>query len=159
MRPRPRPSRQPQALGWDILFLPPVTMELEHEPLGIPLPRASRHRSRRLRKKLFLDEFQQMGFSVAFKLDPELPRDQAEILWDRFLDEAIEGNGLSCGGGGSWHEAHFYVMPAYGPGHRSAQPHQRTAVLEWFEANRDQGVVDYGASPLMDANYDIPGQP
>lgn len=136
-----------------------MTMELKHDPVGIPLPRASRNRSRRLRKKLFLDEFQQLGFSVAFKLDPDLPRDQSEVLWDRFIEEAIEGNNLSCGGGGTWTEAHFYVMPAYGPGHRSTTPQQRQGVLDWLEANRAQGVVDYGASPLADANYDIPGQP
>lgn len=130
-------------------------MELDFDPLDIPPPRPSPHRSRRLRKKLFIEEFQQFGFHVGFRLNPDLSAGQLEQMFDRFLMEAIEGNSLSCGGGGSLTEMSFYVMGS-GPHRRqvSATEEQRQAVLSWLEDNRANGVVDFAASPLMDANYD-----
>lgn len=133
-------------------------MDLDTSPLGIPYPKPSAHRSRRLRKKLFLDEFQQLGFHVGYQFDPTLTREQAEVLWDRFIEEAIEGNGLVCGGGGTWHEAKYYVMGSHGRRFRelSVRPEQRQGVIDWLEANRGVGVVDYAVSELEDANYDAP---
>lgn len=130
-------------------------MELDFDPLDLPPPRPSPHRSRRLRKKLFIEEFQQFGFHVGFQLDPGLSNSQLDQLHDRFIIEAIEGNSLSCGGGGSRTELHFYVLGS-GPSHHlvSATEGQRAAVMDWLAANRDQGVIDFAASSLMDANYD-----
>lgn len=131
-------------------------MNLDIEPVGVPLPRPSRHRSRRLRKKMHLDEFQQKGFHVGFKVREGMERAKLDKLWDRFIEEAIEGNGLGCGGGGSLNEARFYVMGSSGRRCCSATEDQRQAVLDWLEANREHGIVDYAVSGLVDANYDIP---
>lgn len=59
----------------------------------------AKHRSRRLRKKLRIGEFQEFGFGVSFQLRPELPKEELENFWDAFILEAIERNGLVYGGG------------------------------------------------------------
>jgi uncharacterized protein YggL (DUF469 family) len=58
----------------------------------------SHHRSRRLRKKLHIDEFQELGFEVAFRLRDGLSADEMGAFWDAFIGDAIEGNGLLYGG-------------------------------------------------------------
>ncbi len=59
----------------------------------------SKHRSRRLRKKLHVDEFQQLGFEVSFRLRDDLQEGELASFWERFILEAIEANGLVFGGG------------------------------------------------------------
>ncbi len=51
----------------------------------------SHHRSRRLRKKLHIDEFQELGFEVAFRLRDGLSADEMGAFWDAFIGDAIEG--------------------------------------------------------------------
>lgn len=55
----------------------------------------AKHRSRRLRKKLRVGEFQEIGFEASFQLRQELPKEELENLWDAFILEAIEWNGSS----------------------------------------------------------------
>lgn len=132
---------------------------MDLEPVGVPLPRASRHRSRRLRKKLALGEFQLRGFRVTYQVDRSVAFDAADRLMDRFIEEAIEGNGLSCGGGGDLYDMGFYVLANAGRRHESVLPEQRQAVLDWLAAEASSGVVNPEASALADANYDPPSGP
>ena len=60
------------------------------------MPRSSR--SRRLRKKLRVDEFQQFGFWVEFQLSSRLTTHQTIQFWDSFITEAVEANLLTYGG-------------------------------------------------------------
>ena len=55
-------------------------------------------RTRRLRKKLRVDEFQELGFEVSFELRDGLDEAQIDQFWDEFIVQSIEKNGLAFGG-------------------------------------------------------------
>ena len=65
----------------------------------------AKNRSNRLRKKLRVDEYQELGFDIAFKLADDSTEDAIEAFLNKFFDEAIEVNGLGFGGEGDtlWH--------------------------------------------------------
>ena len=56
------------------------------------------HRSRRLRKKLHLDEFQELGFSVAWRFADGTTEQQIDKTVDDFINEVIAPNGLAYDG-------------------------------------------------------------
>jgi hypothetical protein len=66
---------------------------------------ATKPRSRRLRKKLHIGEFQEWGFSIEIRLTPgeESTFDQALDAWLGF----VETHGWAFGGGGSVDERNF----------------------------------------------------
>lgn len=59
----------------------------------------TKSRSRRLRKKLHVGEFQEFGFSISFSLLENLESKALDDFVDEFLAEAIENNSLKFGGG------------------------------------------------------------
>jgi hypothetical protein len=59
----------------------------------------SKHRSRRLRKKLRVGEFQELGFAISFQFHSGISESDTERFWDAFITEAIERHGLAYGGG------------------------------------------------------------
>ncbi|MDP3306981.1 YggL family protein [Methylotenera sp.] len=59
----------------------------------------SKNRSKRLRKKLHIGEFQELGFHLSFSLKDELDAESLEAFIDEFILHAIENNGLVFGGG------------------------------------------------------------
>lgn len=65
----------------------------------------AKNRTRRLRKKLRVDEFQELGFDVAWQLSTDSTNEQVDSFLDKFFAEAIEPNGLGFGGEGDtlWH--------------------------------------------------------
>ena len=83
---------------------------------------------KRLRKKHRVGEFQENVFGVRVCLRESLVPEDDEFLW-RFLEGAIEANGLACGGGGEGSSLEFYVqLPRRG----SPTEEQRAAVGEWL---------------------------
>ncbi len=54
-----------------------------------------------------LGEFQDWLFAA--RLSYDATQIDSEILLDRFLDEAVEANGLFCGGGGRNGDWHFVI--------------------------------------------------
>lgn len=58
------------------------------------------NRSRRLRKKLHLDEFQEFGFSVAWSFPEGTSTETIDSTVDDFINEVIEPNGLAYDGSG-----------------------------------------------------------
>ncbi|WP_241097781.1 50S ribosome-binding protein YggL, partial [Pseudomonas viridiflava] len=52
------------------------------------------NRSRRLRKKLCVDEFQELGFELNLDFKQELDDQAIDAFLDAFLKEAMEANGL-----------------------------------------------------------------
>lgn len=82
-----------------------------------------KNRSRRLRKKLHVGEFQELGFVISFSLRPDLLEAQTVCFWDSFILEAIESHGLVFGGGsegfisargrGTTTEAHREMVQAW----------------------------------------------
>ncbi|QSX32860.1 DUF469 family protein [Shewanella avicenniae] len=57
-------------------------------------------RSRRLRKKLRVDEFQELGFDVAWRFPDDISEEQIDAQVDTFIEQVIEPRGLGFHGGG-----------------------------------------------------------
>lgn len=104
-----------------------------------------KNRSRRLRKKLHLDEFQELGLHLAFTIDREQV-DFEEAL-DRWLDY-IERQGWSFGGGGTDAEISGYLCQAAN-GSLTAQ--DRDAIASWLTVQ--PWVTGHRLAPLSDAWY------
>ncbi len=110
-------------------------------------PPPSRHRSRRLRKKLRISEFREWGFRVDVELHRPLAFEEQNTLLSALLDESIEARGLAYGGsvtGG--------FVSRWGRG--SATEHDREAVSAWLSAREEVKAVKVG--PLKDAWHDGP---
>jgi hypothetical protein len=103
-----------------------------------------RKRNRRLRKKLHLGEFQQLGFEVSITLKPDLGIDALDRLLDEFILDVIEKNELAFGGGT---DGGFITIWKRG----SASEAHRAAVENWL-SNRPE-VVSVTLGPLVDAWY------
>ena len=63
------------------------------------LPPPDRRRSKRLRKKLRIEEFKEYGFAVSFRLSESLSPKAKDDFWSSFIAKLIEKHGLSFGGG------------------------------------------------------------
>lgn len=65
----------------------------------------AKNRNRRLRKKLRVDEYQELGFDIGFQLDENSSDEQVDVFMNQFFAEAIEPQGLGFGGEGDtlWH--------------------------------------------------------
>jgi len=65
----------------------------------------AKNRSNRLRKKLRVDEYQELGFDIAWKFEEGTTNEEIDAFVDRFFTEAIEPNGLGYAGEGDllWH--------------------------------------------------------
>lgn len=107
------------------------------------------HKSRRLRKKLYLDEFAELGFE--FSADITVTSDsEFEFFLDSLID-FIESRELVMAGGGtgsSW-SAVICSMHRYG----SATSEDQQAVEAWLSANPVLTNVRVG--PLLDVNYGL----
>ncbi|GLI34703.1 50S ribosome-binding protein YggL [Desulforhabdus amnigena] len=107
------------------------------------------HRKKRLRKKLRVGEYKELGFLVRFEFADELPTEKCNELLDSFLSTAIESNGLLFGGGGygsSWEG--FVILDAP---RGSVTEEDRTKVTNWFETQ--SGIKSFDIGPLVDAWY------
>ena len=92
--------------------------------MNIKSPSLNKRRSRRLRKKLRIGEFNEEGFEINFKFKAGLTsEDQLDILM-KFVTEAIESRGLSFGGG----ENGFVTRTGRG----STTEEDRQAVNSWL---------------------------
>lgn len=106
------------------------------------------NRSRRLRKKLCVDEFQELGFELTLNFKADLSDQVIDSFVDQFLDDAIAGNGLDYVGG----EDYGLVCLAK---RGSVNEEQRSAVEAWLKG-RDE-LQGFEVSPLLDVWY--PGNP
>ena len=96
---------------------------------------------KRLRKKRRLAEFRESIFGVRFSLSDGLaPGTDDEFLW-RFLDGAVEANGLACGGGGQGAAWEFCVQLA---GRGSPSEAQRLAVGTWLGQQAEVRAYELG---------------
>ncbi len=98
------------------------------------------NRSRRLRKKLCVDEFQELGF----ELNLEFKEDLSDEAIDAFLDEAMDANGLDYVGGDD-----FGLVCKADRG--SVTEEQRAAVQAWLKGRSELTKIE--VSPLLDAWY------
>ncbi len=103
---------------------------------------------RRLRKKRRVGEFREDAFPVAYTLHEGVSSDEADDFLASFLADAIEANGLLCGGGGRDASWSFFVTLA---GRGSPRQHQRAAVGAWL-GDQPQ-VVTHRVGEPFDAWY------
>ncbi|MCY1306006.1 hypothetical protein D9M70_558380 [compost metagenome] len=106
------------------------------------------NRSRRLRKKLCVDEFQELGFELSFQFKEGLADGAAEAFLQRFETAVLVPNELSYAG---CDEFGFVCLARRG----SVSEEQRVLVDSWLKQQSE--LEKYTISPLMDAWY--PDQP
>jgi uncharacterized protein YggL (DUF469 family) len=104
----------------------------------------AKNRSRRLRKKLCVDEFQELGFEVQINYPESLNDESIEAFFSDFVVEAIERNGLGLLGGPE------YALVCLGK-RGSVTAEQRAAVEAWLKGRSEPETVEL--SELQDAWY------
>lgn len=102
------------------------------------------NRSRRLRKKLCVDEFQELGFELNLNFKDDLAEEAIDAFLDQFLSEAMTGNGLGYVGGDDYG---LVCLSKRG----SVNEEQRAKVEAWLKGRSE--LIDFSASPLMDVWY------
>ena len=100
---------------------------------------------KRMRKKLYLGEFQEFGFEVQFRLPADLSEPDQEKFFDTFMDEAIERHGLMCGGGCGTDWDIFVTLADRG----SATEKHRKLVEDWL--GNSPLVSEVRIGPLVDS--------
>lgn len=107
------------------------------------------NKSRRLRKKLFLDEFAMLGFNISCSLEVK-DSDEFDSLLNKLVD-FIESQELSIEGGGdtTLFSALIYSNRRYA----SATNDDIASVKNWLDNN--DVISNVTVSELVDANYGI----
>lgn len=104
----------------------------------------AKNRSRRLRKKLCVDEFQELGCELSLTYKEGLDLNALQDFLDAFIVEAIEGNGLGYVGGEDYG---FVCLAKRG----SVNEEQRTALEAWLKGRSE--LAEFNLSPLVDVWY------
>ncbi|MPY21015.1 DUF469 domain-containing protein [Shewanella psychropiezotolerans] len=94
-------------------------------------------RSRRLRKKLRVDEFQEFGFDVNWTFDESVSEEQIDTIVDQFIEQVIEPRQLGFHGGG--HKQWEGIIATQSIGKCSEE--DRTAVTEFWKGQTASDVV------------------
>ncbi|SHN01587.1 YggL family protein [Phytopseudomonas punonensis] len=102
------------------------------------------NRSRRLRKKLCVDEFQELGFELNLNFKEDLSDEAVDAFLDAFLSDAMTANGLGYVGGDDYG---LVCLAERG----SVSEEQRAAVEAWLKSRSE--LVDFNVSPLLDVWY------
>lgn len=102
------------------------------------------NRSRRLRKKLCVDEFQELGFELILNYQEDLSGEAFETFFDEFLKQGIEGNGLIFIG------CDEFGMVCLGK-RGSVSAEQRAAVEAWLQGRSE--LESFKIGELADAWY------
>ncbi|KAA6129669.1 YggL 50S ribosome-binding family protein [Cupriavidus cauae] len=113
--------------------------------------KSSRRYNHRQRKKLHIGEYQELAFEVMADVSESARQGDPEALLDRFLQGAIEANGLLMAGAIDDYQLSAYVLLNAARGSVSAE--QREAVEKWLQASADFENVRVG--PLRDAWYGV----
>jgi uncharacterized protein YggL (DUF469 family) len=104
----------------------------------------NKQRSRRLRKKMRVGEFQEFGFEYELKVRQALAPEQEEALMDRFVRELLVPRNLAAAG---WVREGFVTAFARG----SATEDDRQATQAWLATQPE--VAEATVSALKDAWY------
>lgn len=106
-------------------------------------------RSKRLRKKLFLDEFATYGFELECEFKPDLTEEALSKLVDSFFIEAISAKGLAFGGGLSSKRLSGFIVARKRYG--STTEDDKSSLKTWLSAQPEVAKVEVG--DIIDANY------
>ncbi|SFN07491.1 hypothetical protein SAMN05216516_102226 [Izhakiella capsodis] len=104
-------------------------------------------RSRRLRKKMHIDEFQELGFSVAWTFPETTSEEDIDAIVDALIVEVIEPNGLAFDGSGYRQWEGLICLQQVG---KCTQEH-RDLVSEWL---KEQKLESVKTSELFDVWWD-----
>ena len=107
----------------------------------------AKNRSRRLRKKMHIEEFQEVGFSVAWRFPEGTSVDQIDQDVDAFINEVIEPNKLAFDGSGYLAWEGLICTQEVG---KCTEEHQ-ALVRKWLE---DHKLEDVRVSELFDVWWD-----
>ena len=102
------------------------------------------NRSQRLRKKLCVDEFQELGFELNLDFKEDLSEEAIDAFLEAFIKEAMEANGLGYVGGDDYG---LVCLQKRG----SVTEAQRAAVEAWLKGRTELTSVE--VSPLLDVWY------
>jgi uncharacterized protein len=102
------------------------------------------NRSRRLRKKLCVDEFQELGFELNLNFKEDLSDAVIDTFLSEFLRDAMTANGLGYVGGDDFG---LVCLDKRG----SVSEEQRAAVEAWLKGRNE--LADFSVSPLLDVWY------
>ncbi|MDR0806781.1 MAG: YggL family protein [Enterobacteriaceae bacterium] len=106
----------------------------------------AQQRSRRLRKKMRIDEFQEIGFLVSWQFPETTTIENIDVTVDKFINEVFETHDLSFEGGGYLKWDGLVCLQKIG----KCTDEHRGIVSNWLE---DHGMLDVKVSDLMDINY------
>jgi len=104
-------------------------------------------RSRRLRKKMHIDEFQELGFSVAFSFPEDTSGDTIDTTLDAFINEVIDPNGLAFDGSGFLQWEGLVCLQKTG----KCTDEHRELVRKWLE---DRQLNNIQVTELFDVWWD-----
>ena len=110
----------------------------------------AKNRSKRLRKKLYVDEFKVMGFEIDMAFIENAAEEQLDEFLDSFLT-MIEKNNLIFVGGGTRETFSGFVTPD--ERYASATESDKTLVSEWL-AKVDL-LDQHTVSDLVNAYYAV----
>ena len=97
------------------------------------------NRSQRLRKKLCVDEFQELGFELNLDFKEDLSEEAIDAFLAAFLAEAMEANGLGYVGGDDYG---LVCLQKRG----SVSEEQRAAVEAWLKARPIMALENLASS-------------
>lgn len=104
---------------------------------------------KRLRKKLRIGEFREFGFGAGFRFSDRLTPNARNDFLNRFIEEAIEQNGLQYGGGGAGSAWNGFI--ALNQPRGSTRESHRKAVEDWFI--HEAQIQEYYITAMIDAWY------
>ncbi|AHM72282.1 YggL family protein [Yersinia hibernica] len=107
----------------------------------------AKNRSRRLRKKMHIDEFQELGFSVQWTFPEGTDVDVIDKTVDAFIDEVIEANGLAFDGSGYLQWEGLICLQEIG----HCTDEHRALVTKWLE---DRKLKNVETTELFDIWWD-----
>lgn len=107
----------------------------------------AKNRSRRLRKKMHIDEFQEIGFSVAWRFPQGTSEEHIDKTVDSLIIEVIEPNGLAFDGSGYLEWEGLVCTQEIG---KCTEAHQ-ALVRKWLEEHKCE---DVRMSDLFDVWWD-----
>lgn len=105
------------------------------------------NRSRRLRKKLHIEEFKELGFTVSWSFDKATAEENLDEVVDQFIREAIEPNGLAYEGSGYLNWQGIICTQKLG----NCTEEHRKIVEDWLN---NHGVSNVKIGQLIDIWWD-----
>ncbi|WP_392559531.1 YggL family protein [Orbus mooreae] len=105
------------------------------------------NRSRRLKKKLHIEEFKELGFTVSWSFNEGSDEKVLDTTVDQFIREVIVPNGLAYEGSGYLNWQGLVCTQKLG----NCTEEHRKIVADWLNAH---GLKDVKTGPLIDIWWD-----